>query len=655
MHRVAAAAIVFAAAPTYAQSVPPPQPAADSLPAAVLTSAGGRAAENAVRQAGDAFGTTVGQEEIGLYSSSDVRGFSPKAAGNVRIAGLYFDPVFFPSDRISGSSVIRVGPTVFGSPFPSPTGIVDLGLRVPGDEFGASVLVGADTFGTRTVETDIALPLADELSIGIGGAANLDHMGDGTRDYYYEGALMARWRPAPGLEIVPFLSLAYTPFHEAATIYIPDGDVLPPPLPRNFWNGPAWQRTRETETNAGVVVDWAIGDGWSVKAGLFRSVIDYHADFTNLLVDVQPDGSAQHIVLADPPLLFASTSGEARLSRQWRDGPRTHQVHLAFRGRKADRRFGGADTIDLGPTTLTARSTAPQPVFDFTTQERDRVSQWTLGLGYEGRWDGVGELSLGIQRTDYRKRIGLPDRPPVETEERPLLFNANLAISVSPQLAVYGGYVTGLEESGVAPENAVNRNEALPAIRTRQFDAGLRWQPVDDIRLVAGVFQVSKPYFNLDSAGRFRALGDVRHRGIEASVSGPVTRRLTIVGGTVLLWPRVDVAGIAGVGPRPVGAISQIYSFSADWRPPQTPGLSLDINAYHQSPQTSVVSNLAELPAQTFVDLGSRYAFKLAGRSATLRVQVENLFGLQGYELFGAGAYRPIWGRAGRAYMTVDF
>ena len=120
-HLPAAAGLVFlaASAATSANVGQDAQP----LP---LTAAGNRAGENAVRQAGDAFGTVIGQEEVGLYSDSDVRGFSPRVAGNVRIAGLYFDPVFFPSDRISGSTVIRVGPTVLGSPFPSPTGVVDL-------------------------------------------------------------------------------------------------------------------------------------------------------------------------------------------------------------------------------------------------------------------------------------------------------------------------------------------------------------------------------------------------------------------------------------------------------------------------------------------------------------------------------------------------
>ena len=49
-----------------------------------------RTADNAMEAASDAFGTTVGNESIGLYSPGDVRGFNPIQAGNVRIEGLYF-------------------------------------------------------------------------------------------------------------------------------------------------------------------------------------------------------------------------------------------------------------------------------------------------------------------------------------------------------------------------------------------------------------------------------------------------------------------------------------------------------------------------------------------------------------------------------------
>jgi iron complex outermembrane receptor protein len=84
---------------------------------------GARAAENAVRSAGDAFGTSIGRETIGLYNADNVRGFSPTQAGNVRIDGLYFDQVWGLNPRLRRATTIRVGLLALGSPFPAPTGM----------------------------------------------------------------------------------------------------------------------------------------------------------------------------------------------------------------------------------------------------------------------------------------------------------------------------------------------------------------------------------------------------------------------------------------------------------------------------------------------------------------------------------------------------
>lgn len=173
------------------------------------------------------------------------------------------------------------------------------------------------------------------------------------------------------------------------------------------------------------------------------------------------------------------------------------------------------------------------------------------------------------------------------------------------------------------------------------------------MRLVAGVFSIAKPYFNLDPGGRFRQLGEVTHRGVEASLSGPVTDTLTLVAGTVLLDP-VVAADVAGVGRRPVGAIRQTVTASADWRPAALPGVSFDANLTQLGGQTATVSNGVAIPPRTYLDIGGRYRFKLGGKAAMLRLQIENLLDIQGFELFGASAYRPIFGRAGQAYLTVD-
>ena len=84
-----------------------------------------RTGENAVTSADDAFGTSVGNETIGLYSTDEVRGFSPVAAGNIRIDGLYMGGIVIGNQRIQSGSTIRVGLSAQGYAFPAPTGIVD--------------------------------------------------------------------------------------------------------------------------------------------------------------------------------------------------------------------------------------------------------------------------------------------------------------------------------------------------------------------------------------------------------------------------------------------------------------------------------------------------------------------------------------------------
>ena len=91
-----------------------------------------RTGENPVASAEDAFGTSVGNERVGLYSPFNARGFSPVQAGNVRINGMYIDYQADLSERLMSGSNVRVGLTAQGYPFPAPTGVADFSLRLPG-------------------------------------------------------------------------------------------------------------------------------------------------------------------------------------------------------------------------------------------------------------------------------------------------------------------------------------------------------------------------------------------------------------------------------------------------------------------------------------------------------------------------------------------
>src|SRR3569623_2029610 len=88
-----------------------------ALPAATQV----RTDDNAVTQAEDGFGFSGGRESRGSYSAGNARGFSPSAAGNVRIEGLYFDPSIGLSSIIEDSTSIKVGLSAQGYPFTAPS------------------------------------------------------------------------------------------------------------------------------------------------------------------------------------------------------------------------------------------------------------------------------------------------------------------------------------------------------------------------------------------------------------------------------------------------------------------------------------------------------------------------------------------------------
>ncbi|MDM7956627.1 TonB-dependent receptor [Blastomonas sp.] len=602
-------ALCVAPAPLLAQATESPA-GAPAPPAGEQASAlgeQGRASENAVRAASDGFGVSVGRETIGIYNAGQVRGFSPTRAGNVRIEGLYFDQVWGLTGRIRRSTTIRVGLSAFGFDFPAPTGIVDYSFRKPEDTASVAVLANVNSFGAGGVEFDASVPLVkDRIALGVGAGVYRNAFYNATDSFQHIEAVSLKLTPNDRIEIVPFWARSDLYGDEAGPIYIPAGDFRPPRVPRRRYFGPDWARYRGVAINYGAFGRVDLGDDWQLRAGVFRSLFDDARAFTNLIVDLTPQGEGSQLILADPPSTLKSTSGEVRLSKLLAEGPRSHRMTVSLRGRDRAQVFDGAAVIDLGPVSIGQVLNPPRPDFAFGPQANDSVRQWFAGLSYQGQWQSVGELTLGLSYSDYRKRVDQPVFGTVGTRATPLLYNLGVAITAIAGLAIYASHTRGLEESGVAPAFALNRNEALPAIITRQSEAGLRYQISPDVRLVAGVFDLRKPYFDLDVDNVFRALGDVRNRGIELSLSGKVTGNLSIALGGVLLDPKVTGDGVrlGRLGRRPVGTPRQRLDVNLDWRLTSLPGVSIDAGISHAGRLPATIDNTVFIQARTLVSLG---------------------------------------------------
>lgn len=623
-----------------------------------------RASENAVNSADDAFGSSVGLEQTGIYSEQDTRGFSPNKAGNGRIDGIYYDPVGALSARLRYGNTVRVGFAAEEYPFQAPTGIIEYRLRPFPKELGASVGYNLMAFGGYIRELDLRVPLKEGRVALLAGAATSDlRQIDGAKNVAvgFTGRVIARIGPA---EFAPFVSWARFTENYARPLAIVRDDYLPEiPRKRRYFGQP-WANGNYDNHQMGATLKTPLADGLSLRAGLFYAQGNRQENYSDIFVLASPAGLAGHRLIADPAHDLHSLSGEAQVAWRFGTGKVQHRLIAGFRGRNRVTETGGSDVLDLGVVRYGEPDPRPQPSFRFTEPNFGRVRQSSLMLGYLGRIEGVGRLNLGLQKARYRASFR-DARTGVETLSRddPWLYNATLGVDLTRTLSVYAGTQAGLEDSGVAPENATNRNEQLPATRTKQVEAGLRWKFAQG-QVAANLFQITKPYFLFDAAGAFTRLGEVRHRGVELSMSGHFGPRFNLLAGAVLMQPRVTGEAIRqGLhGERPTGTPSVYAKVDANYRTDIFGGLTPTATLTYTGPRAAGSRPQASLGGRQLMvdgfaalDLGVRQQFRLGKVPASFRFVVLNVFDAASWKVVAPNTVYAEERRRINLTVTADF
>ena len=617
---------------------------------------------NVVTASGDAFGVSIGIETLGVYNASQVRGFDPLAAGNARIEGMYADvygPIFpygpLPP-RLVEDTRIRVGPAAAGFPFPSPTGIVDFSLRSPLGAAGVSPTVYVGPFGTRGFDLDAHAPLAGgHCGVGAGVTRRRDEFVPALTQYTTDVALLGACQAADNSGVKFFYGRT-TETQQAVypIVYLTTAATPEPVESRN--TAPQWAQGATVLTDYGGLFTLEAPAHWTLRAALFRSVYDQPTSGSDLLYDPDSAGIAQHQYVSYPDQFTGSTSGELRATHLTTDGPRQHELILTLRARDVTARYGGYDQVDLGTVVLGTRPAVPEPTFTYGPLTHDHTRQWTAGLAYALHWKDRVDFAAGVEPVRYERSVSEPAATPVTQDENPVLYYFSLGMPITAHAAAYAGLTRGLEDSGLAPPGATNRGQLLPASRTAQEEVGVRYT-AGTTTLVAGLFSIRKPYYNVASDGSYAWLGTETHRGIELSLNAEPLAGLTLVAGAVFMAPEVAVAsGVEGVGSAPVNQPRSMLQLGADYRLPACRRCSLDITATRQGEVPVRLDDGAYNPAQTLVNVGGRYRFTLAGRTATLRVQVQNVTNQKVWFVIdpsgGLVAYPPL--HMVLAYLSAD-
>lgn len=580
--------------------------------------------DRAVERAADAFGLRVGVEQIGLYSESQVRGFSLQEAGNYRINGAYFVRSAAMVDQIISGVVTRVGLNALDADFATPSGIVDYRLKSPFETPSLSMELSRREYGGQFYDLGVSGRSEDGKAAGFGGVqALLGVSSSGVSNRHHRYGFVGELRPDADTRLTAFGSLQDFNL-QGSYGFSAAGDSLPPRLehPRRYL--PNWGDHDGMEMSGGLIGSTRLGETIDLGASAAYSYLNIdRSDFA--LLSTGETGIGRATGVSNRPRHIDSLSGS--ITAGWRHAP-GRRLYGELRARRSVNRFAPAVSVDLGRFDQ-AEGLLPsvEPHLPAVARTRDAVDQMVAGVGYEATF-GQLRLKGGLQKAVHTRTFAVPEQIEHSATERPWLYEASMVWALSPDWTVFATATRGLEESGTAPNHASNRNEVLPAAISTQQELGVRGRLGLGMTLIASAFSIEKPALGFDADNAFRLIGELRHRGLEASLTGRPTKNLRVIAGAAFLEARRSGPPVdQGVWSAEAVGIPELQLMGGvTYSVPALPGLSLDSQVSHQSSRRArSVGELRSSPYTT-VDVGALYAFRYADKDMAVRARLANLF-----------------------------
>ena len=387
----------------------------------------------------------------------------------------------------------------------------------------------------------------------------------------------------------------------------------------------------------------------------------YCSDGSFDLYDFRSEGESRTMRAADLSLQGRHRLGG--LQHRWSAGLLATRLQARF-NRQAYNYVGtglidGSAVVPADPTLADENTNRNERSTELRLQNAITLSpQWQLWAG--GRHSRIERESV---RTDGSRGTAY-----TQSFTTPWLA---LAWQVDGGLLAYASWGQGIE-SEVAPGRAryTNAGQALPALKSRQLEAGLK-QRGSSLQWQLAVFDTQRPQWsdirrstgqptdacsNADPCTR-RADGAARHRGIEADAEWRLGALALRGSALALQAQREGAADAATNGLRPANVPERSLKLQAAWNVAAVPGLALLGFASHESGRMALPDNRVATGGWTRLDIGLRYAHVTPGMNWVWRAGIDNLADARAWKespyQFGHAYLYPLAPRTWRLALNV--
>ena len=419
------------------------------------------------------------------------------------------------------------------------------------------------------------------------------------------------------------------------------GGVPKAPDPTLAWGEP-WTYSRSETFQSSAKFTWDITPNLRSRSGLMY--IYDHLDWSNVENDIYDGGDYDQIVYASDNFVKPVLSGYQYFDLTFDTMSVKHKLTAGFSAYKqkwyVPHNWLTQDYIYLswfgnindGPSHI-----GPQPIYTESNEE-SLIRQKNGGLNFvigddiklNEQWSVLaGVTHATIMQTTYQPLTGAAQ----SYDKSKVAPAATLIYKPVPWLSLYGSYLEGLDQGATAPNGTVNAGTVMPPTESTSYEAGIKAE-FGKMLLTLSVFDTERgfAYTQIDPVTKVRTFvqdGIEVHKGVELSVSGKVTKDLTVFGGVTTMKPEVTDAEDANLnGARPWEVSDTMAKLYAEYALPFVPGLTLTGGINYVSKMQiysfPYPSNDLFVPGYTTGDLGLRYETVVNGTPTTLRLNVNN-------------------------------
>lgn len=297
------------------------------------------------------------------------------------------------------------------------------------------------------------------------------------------------------------------------------------------------------------------------------------------------------------------------------------------------------DRMVIGSTHVFAwgdpRSIRRLPVSDPFALIVDKV-RWTQTANYNfmigdditinDRWSVLAGLNHSrIDNQGYNSNTGVKT---AKNDGSALTPTLSVLYKPTPTTTTYVSYMESLEPGVIVGPTYKNAGDTLKPLKSRQYEFGIK-SMLDDLLLTAALYQLERASQYSDDGtiyGTFVQDGLTVNRGLEITLAGKATKRLSLTGGFNFIDSRLATTNNpATYGKEPAGVPDIIAKIYGEYELPSLPGLVLTGGVYYNGSSYMNYLNTNRFPGYANVDLGARYVTRIGGYPTVFRLSVSNV------------------------------